>query len=198
MNADRLLFVREFARNPARTASLIPSSASVAREIAGRIPPIGDPVVVELGPGTGAFTAAIQERLDGRGQHVGVDLNPRFAAALTRRFPAVDVAVADAEDLPGLLKDRGLPRADVVVSGLPYALFPAAALRRQIEAVRAVLPEDGTFVAFAYVHAAWAPPARRFRRALRQTFRQVEVGRVIWSNLPPAVVCTARGVLPRP
>src|SRR5688572_24736096 len=48
-------FIREYLRHPLRTAAILPSSSSVAREMAA-VPAHGDPVVVELGPGTGAFT----------------------------------------------------------------------------------------------------------------------------------------------
>ncbi|PRY31999.1 hypothetical protein CLV70_102210 [Pseudosporangium ferrugineum] len=73
--------------------------------------------------GTGAFTAAIRHRLAGRGRHLAVEINPRFAGLLAERHPGVDVAVADARDLGDVLAARGHPRADVIVSGLPWAAF---------------------------------------------------------------------------
>jgi hypothetical protein len=49
-----------------------------ARSRSGRlcrpIPSIGHPVVEELGLGTGAFSRTIQERLDGRGWHIALDV----------------------------------------------------------------------------------------------------------------------------
>jgi 16S rRNA A1518/A1519 N6-dimethyltransferase RsmA/KsgA/DIM1 with predicted DNA glycosylase/AP lyase activity len=35
--------------------------------------------VVELGPGTGSVTAAIEHRLAGRGRHVAVEIDPGLA-----------------------------------------------------------------------------------------------------------------------
>ncbi len=185
-------FVREFARNPQRTGALTPSSARLAQEAVQPIPSTGDPVVVELGPGTGAFTGAIQERLGGRGRHVAVELNPRFAALLRRNFPAVDIANADATQLAALLAEREIARADVIVSGLPWAVFPTALQTNLMNAVLAALGPGGAFTSFGYVHAMRLPPARRFRARLQRSFDEVVVGRTVWQNVPPARVYFAR------
>ncbi|MEV4807831.1 rRNA adenine N-6-methyltransferase family protein [Nonomuraea sp. NPDC049421] len=200
MNDEHWFFIREFLRNPLRTASIIPSSPKVARQMAAALPAEGEPVVVELGPGTGAFTTAIQRRLGGRGHHLAVELNDRFAALLRARFPSVDVAVSDAVHVRKLLDDRGVTCADAVISGLPHALFSQSLQHRLMGAVQDSLAPDGMFVAYAYVHAAWSPPARRFGRLLKTVFKEVAVGKVVWANLPPAFVYTARHVRtpPRP
>ncbi|WBB50412.1 methyltransferase domain-containing protein [Verrucosispora sp. WMMA2044] len=195
MATDYGLFVREFLRNPARTASIIPSAAAVGRRMAAAVPEVDDPVVVELGPGTGSFTAEIQRRLAARGRHLAVELNDRFATQLQGRFPSVDVAVGDAAQLRRLLDERQVRFADAVISGLPYALFSASELDRMMSAVRESLAPNGTFAAFAYVHAVWTPPARRFYRLLRGSFRQVDVSKAVWHNMPPAFVYTARHAL---
>ncbi|MQA25365.1 MAG: SAM-dependent methyltransferase [Micromonosporaceae bacterium] len=185
-------FLREFARNPQRTGALAPSSPELAREAVLPIPSSGDPVVVELGPGTGSFTGAIQDRLSGRGHHVAVELNPRFAELLQVNFPAVDVATDDATHLASLLADRSIERADVIISGLPWAIFPDEVQTGLMDAVTASLCPAGAFTSFAYLHALRLPPARRFRALLRETFEEVVVGRTVWQNLPPARVYFAR------
>ncbi|MFI7702172.1 class I SAM-dependent methyltransferase [Nonomuraea sp. NPDC049480] len=198
MDTGHNLFIREFLRNPLRTASVIPSSRRVARHMAAALPEEGDPVVVELGPGTGAFTTEIQRRLHGRGRHLAVELNDRFAALLRDRFPAVDVVVSDALHVRRLLDQQGWERADAIISGLPHALFSQTLQHRLMSAVRDCLAPDGTFAAFAYVHAAWSPPARRFCRLLEAVFGEVAVGKIVWANLPPAYVYTARHIKSRP
>lgn len=192
MNGCHGIFLHEFVKNPLRTASVAPSSPRMARDMAAPISSEGEPVVVEFGPGTGAFTAEIQRRLAGRGHHLAIEINARFAAVLRRRFPAVDVVVGDAAQLTHLLTDRNLPRADVIVSGLPWALFPGGVQRDLIDAVRAGLAEGGTFTTFAYVHAAWSPKALKFRRLLGETFDEVVTRPPVWRNLPPAFAYVAR------
>jgi len=189
---DAMRFFREFARAPLSVGAIAPSSTSLARHICATVPEGGDPVVVELGPGTGAFTDVIQRRLGGRGHHLAVELNPVFAGRLADRYPGLDVAVSDAAQLGDLLAQRRLGPADVVVSGLPWAAFSAGRQGSVLEAVRRTLAPGGAFTTFAYVHALWAPPARRLRSALRESFEEVVIGRTVWRNVPPALVYTAR------
>ena len=192
---DAMVFAREFLRSPLDTASVVPSSAALCREITAPIPESGDPVVVELGPGTGVVTAVVQERLGTRGRHLAVELNPRFADALARRFPAVEVVCDDARALPELLARRGL-RADVVLSGLPWAAFrlrgddPAAPDLPGVLA--ASMAPGGALTQIGYAVTRRARPARRQLDDLRAAFEEVMTSRTVWGNVPPAVVHVAR------
>ncbi|GAA3455744.1 class I SAM-dependent methyltransferase [Dactylosporangium matsuzakiense] len=187
-----LTFLQEFVRSPLTVGAVAPSGPRLARVVTAPVPRYGDPVVVELGPGTGAFTAAIAERLGGRGRHIAVEVNERFAGGLAARHPGVEVVRDDAGRLGAVLAGRGLDRADVVVSGLPWAAFPESRQRAVLTAVAAVLPDDGAFTTFAYVHARFARPARRMRGLLESRFEEVVVGRTVWANLPPALVYHCR------
>jgi phosphatidylethanolamine/phosphatidyl-N-methylethanolamine N-methyltransferase len=156
------------------------------------VPETGDPVVVELGPGTGPFTAQIQKRLGGRGNHLAVEINKPMAERLADRYPGCDVVSADAATLPELLAERGLRNADVVVSGLPWAAFPAGQQRRLMDSVTRAMTREAAFTTFAYLHAVPLSTARRFRQLLEEAFEEVVCGRTVWRNLPPAFVYSAR------
>ncbi|MGW1997631.1 class I SAM-dependent methyltransferase [Embleya sp. NPDC001921] len=192
MSSTLIPFIREFVKAPTVVASVIPSSKALARQVASPVPSTGHPVVVELGPGTGAFTRTIQERLDGRGRHIALDVNERFTALLSDRFPAVDALTADARDLPALLTERGLGHADAIVSGLPWATFRPERQRELLDAVACALSPRGAFTTFAYIHAHRSTAARRFRRSLAERFEEVVLGRTVWANLPPALVYHCR------
>ncbi|EOD69519.1 methyltransferase [Amycolatopsis vancoresmycina DSM 44592] len=143
-------------------------------------------VVVSGLPWT-AMTAARQQRiLDAvtAARLTAVEINPRFAASLSERFPQVDVVTGSAEHL-------ALEKVDVVVSGLPWTAMTAARQQRILDAVTAALAPNGRFTTFAYAHAAWTPPARRFAASLRSRFAVVERTSVVWGNLPPAFVYRA-------
>jgi phospholipid N-methyltransferase len=155
------------------------------------LPAQGDPVVVELGPGTGAFTGLIRERLAGRGRQLAVELNPRMADRLRRRFPGVEVVTAGADDLPALLAERGLPAADLLVSGLPWTVYFGGE-RPLVKTLASALTPTGTLAQFSYAWTAWTPPARRQRAQLRAAFEEVLLSRTVWRNAPPAFVCLAR------
>lgn len=187
-----VFFVREFLRSPLTVGAVAPSSRALARVVTAPVPRVGAPVVVELGPGTGAFTGEIQRRLAGRGRHIAVELNERFAAHLAARHPGVEVARADAGNVREVLAERGLAVADVLVSGLPWAAFAEGRQRDVLTAIIGTLAPHGAFTTFAYVHARWAGPARRLLRSLESRFDEVVVGRTVWANLPPALVYHCR------
>ncbi|NUT10906.1 MAG: methyltransferase domain-containing protein [Nonomuraea sp.] len=192
MANDAGLFFGEFVRSPATIGALAPSSPRLADAVCKPVPERGEPVVVELGPGTGAFTAEIQRRLGGRGHHVAVELNERLAGRLADRYPSVDLVQGDAAELPSVLAARGLPHADVIVSGLPWASFPLEVQHRLMEAVTTCLVPGGAFTTFSYIHAIPLPSAKRFRTLLAERFEEVVASRTVWGNPPPAFVFHAR------
>ncbi|SCK54847.1 Phospholipid N-methyltransferase [Streptomyces sp. WMMB 322] len=184
--------LREFLRSPADIGAVAPSSPRLAAAVTAPIPELGEPVVVELGPGTGVVTSIIQEQLGGRGRQLAVEANPRLADQLRWRCRGVEVLHADASALPQLLAERGLAKADVVVSGLPWASFSDEVQREILAGVSHVLASDGAFTTFGYVHALRLASALRFRELLHTTFEEVVPGRTVWRNLPPALVYHAR------
>ncbi|MEU7837027.1 MULTISPECIES: SAM-dependent methyltransferase [unclassified Nonomuraea] len=196
MPNDTAMFLGQFLRAPATIGALAPSSRWLAAAVCAPVPERGEPTVVELGPGTGPFTAEIQRRLSGRGHHLAVEVNQSLAALLAERFPTVDVANDDATELRRLLGERGLRQADVVVSGLPWAAFPEDLQRGLLGAVASTLSPAGAFTTFSYIHAVPLNSARRFRALLAERFEEVVRGRTVWRNAPPAFVFHARR--PRP
>ena len=74
-------------RKPGQIGAVAPSSPSLAGVIASVVPTAGGPVVVELGPGTGAVTTAIDARLDPGARHLAVELDPRMAGFLRQAIP---------------------------------------------------------------------------------------------------------------
>ena len=187
------LLLREFLRNPTGIAAITPSSTAVATLLSMAIPQRGEPVVVELGAGTGACTGVILHRLGGRGHHIAVEVNPTFAQLLRKRFHHVEVVCGEAKDLPTFLADRAIPSADVIISTLPWAAFaPSAAPRPLLVTLIQSLSDAGAYIQVAYSLTRWAPPARRQLRQLRASFEEVIVSETIWRNVPPARAYIAR------
>ncbi|WP_433801379.1 class I SAM-dependent methyltransferase [Actinomycetospora sp. CA-084318] len=193
---DDARFAAQFVRAPVATASVWPSSTALARTVAdAALGSVGTrrrgPVVVELGAGSGAFTLELARRLEGRGRHLAVELNPALAHHLAARLPTVEVVPADVAELPTLLAVRGLPAhggVDVVVSGLGWSATRPGRDDSLLPVVASTLADDGVFVQFGYTFTRWAGPARALEQELHELYGEVTTSPTVWRNLPPAVV----------
>jgi phosphatidylethanolamine/phosphatidyl-N-methylethanolamine N-methyltransferase len=175
-------------RQPVHTGAVAPSSPWLARCVVDEIGLEEARTIVELGPGTGPFTRVIAERARPDARILALELNARLADDLRARFARVEIVNDSAERLPDHLRSRGCAHADCVVSGLPFAGFSADLQTRLLGAIVDALRPGGRFATFAYVHAAWLPPGRRFRRLLESRFATVRRTSTVWRNLPPAFV----------
>ncbi|WP_433223286.1 class I SAM-dependent methyltransferase [Dactylosporangium sp. CS-047395] len=184
----------EFLRRPLTTGAIAASSPALARRMTDGLGLERARTVVELGPGTGVVTDAILGRVAPGTLVVAVELNGRLAGRLIRRYHGrpVEIVHGSAADLARLVSGP----VDAVVSGLPWTVMAAPVRARILDAVTAVLAPDGCFATFAYAHAAWTPPARRFAGELERRFAATTTSRLVWGNLPPAFVHRAAGPLP--
>lgn len=140
--------------------------------------------VVELGPGCGSATRAILRRLHPDARFVAVEINDRFVDRLQRELddPRFLVIHGSAADLPRLLADRRLPRADAIVSTLPFSNLPSELREHIIQASAESLVGGGVLTAVQY-HPFVLPAL------LRQRFGRFNV-RMSWLNVPPALIYT--------
>lgn len=164
----------------------------MAALLASVVPAEGVPVVVELGPGTGAVSAAIAARLPRAARHLAIELDPAMAEFLRRHQTDMEVINGDARDLGRLLAARDIGGAAAVVSGLPWSLFDAESHERILRQVAAAIGTEGAFTTFAYTHTTRLRSARNFRRTLGLVFDEVQISRMVWHNVPPAFVYVCR------
>lgn len=181
-------FIRQFIKSPSAIGAIAPSSARLAREMVSNVGLETARVVVEYGPGTGAFTSAILARRNPNAVFFAVENNRKMAAAFRKRFPDVLLFEESVENLPAILGRVGEPEVGCIVSGLPWASFSADLQDRLLEVTHSVLRKGGSFSTFAYLQGLLLPSGMRFRKRLEVHFSQVSKSRVVWRNLPPAFV----------
>jgi phospholipid N-methyltransferase len=178
-------FVRRL-RNPALIGAVAPSSRALAELIVSRIDPARGPVL-ELGAGTGVFTEALLAMGIAPGALTLVEADQVFAQMLKRRFPAVEVVHARAEEVLNALGSLGCRLYADAVSGLPLLNMPVPVRRRILAGVFNALVMDGALYQFTY-----GPQPPVDRASLAALGLGVErMGRV-WRNLPPATVYRIR------
>jgi len=181
-------FIRGVLKDPKNTGAVAPSSPFLAKEILSHWPPSPKATIVEYGPGTGAITKQLAKKLGADQSYLGLEMNPMFIKHLNKILPNLPMANSSAEDIAIESEKRGLSKADLIVSGLPWANFNPSLQESILAATAENLAEGGVFSTFAYVHALPLPRARQFAGRLRKAFKEVNVSQVIWRNLPPAVI----------
>jgi phospholipid N-methyltransferase len=175
-----------------QTGAIGPSSAALARRIVEWIDFESARVVIELGPGTGAVTSHILERLKPGTKFFAVERNPAMVEALRARFPDITVHEASVAALPALCAQEGIEVADAMICGLPWAAFGEALQAELLSALLGCMRPHGQFVTFAYLQGLMLPSGRRFAQTLQGKFTEVGRSQTVWRNMPPALVYQCR------
>ncbi|MGB1670420.1 MAG: class I SAM-dependent methyltransferase, partial [Flavobacteriales bacterium] len=122
---DRWSFLVNFVKHPLRNASVAPSSRIAARNMLRGIDVEALTHVVELGPGTGSFTRELHDRLPKDCKVLVIELDPGYVQRLKEQYgDRFEIVQASAHELDDLVHERGWPKVDLIVSGLPFTLPP--------------------------------------------------------------------------
>lgn len=181
---EKLRFFYSFLRSPRTIGSVIPSSAFLSKKMVEDIDWQEAKVVVELGAGTGVFTARIH-RLCREGTKIFVyEKDEWLRRRLKKKFPGIHV-YENACSLLSTLDQCGISpgEVDVIISGLPFANFPPQWRQEMVDKVLKALKPNGKFVTFQY--------SLQMKNLLSETFANLSM-EFVPLNIPPAVVykCT--------
>lgn len=187
---------RQFLSQPSRVGAVAASSSVLANAMLDSLDWDRISVLVEYGPGTGAITRQIFNRIqrdeDSQKAFFAVEVNDTFAENLAESFPEMDLAHDSVANIKKLLHARGHDEMHAVVSGLPWTAFSDELQDELLLPMIEHLSDDGEFVTFAYVHGLPLKSAKRFRKKLNDRFSSVKISRTIWRNIPPAIFYTCR------
>ena len=183
---DEVRFIRSWMEKPLATGAVMPSGKPLARAMAKCVNPDVAGPVIELGPGTGAVTAALVEQGVDPSRLVLVEFNPTFCRLLRSRYPAATVVQGDAYGIKRLLASLIRQPAAAVVSGLPLFTKPLKFRLRLLADAFTLLSPGAPFVQFTYAVVSPIPRAHSGVRA--------QASERIWFNLPPARVWVYRKV----
>jgi phospholipid N-methyltransferase len=187
---EHLLLFGRFLRSPRSVGAIAPSSPSLARAMVAGLDLGVRTNLVELGPGTGAFTGTIAERLGPEARYLAVDREPAFIERLQERWPDLNCVCGSAVMLPAIAAEHDIMPIDHIVSGLPFASLPGAVTRQILDAIDQTLRPGGTFTTFQYVHSYPLPPSIRFREDIDRRMGGPPSRRLVFTNVPPAFVLT--------
>ena len=180
---SKLFFLKQYLRNPFGTGGVAPSGRQLAKLMVATIAPQPSEVIVELGPGTGAFTRELLAQGVVPTNLILVEFNKEFVKFLKREFPDLRIVEGPAQDLPRLLKTLGQGPVTKIISGIPLRSMKPAECLQIAKSVAAVLEPGGLFVQFSYFKASPVP---------KEVAAEVGLtGKLVGSamnNVPPAFV----------
>ncbi|HEX5726327.1 MAG TPA: rRNA adenine N-6-methyltransferase family protein [Longimicrobiaceae bacterium] len=171
-----LLFARNFLKHPRMLGSVIPSSRFLIRELVAEIDWRRARVLVEYGPGVGNITAELLRRMPPDAVLFVFETNADFVGHLRRslRDPRLHVVHGSAEEADAVLARHGRPRADYVVSGIPFSTIPPAARESILRRTRGLLHPDGKFLVYQFSGAVLPHLVRTFRH-VRKDFEPLNI-----------------------
>jgi phosphatidylethanolamine/phosphatidyl-N-methylethanolamine N-methyltransferase len=182
--SDAAHFFRTWMAAPMRTGAQLPSGRGLCKAMAAAVDPSAPGVVVELGAGTGAITAALVERGIAPERLILIEADPQFCALLKERYPTARVLDGDAYAAPRMLRELGIGPIAAVVSGLP--LLTQKPMKRQrllLGLLRLGVP-GSAFVQFTYFYRSPIPIGTHIIES--------DASPIVWWNLWPARVFTYR------
>ena len=152
-------FIKQSFKAFHTTGAIAPSSSFAAKAMVRTLPrweniPDGFSVL-EVGAGTGPFSAMIASRMNGRGRFHIYEINPKFMDHLKARIdrePCFQAMRPRIELHLGNVLEHQAPKTyDVIVSGLPFNNFTPEEVRTFFEHFRALAKPGGTLSFFEYV-----------------------------------------------
>ena len=202
--SDYQTFLSQFLRNYNTTGSVIPSGRALGGALCRFVGQGSGPQkILEAGPGTGAVTGCIIERMRQDDKLWMVELNPTFAAHLRAAFrekPSFREAAGRCQLIEGAVQQLGdEDQFDLVISGLPLNNFPSDDVRAILEAYARLLKPGGILSFFQYILIRPAkmvvssgPERDRLKgvgKAIEGVLGEREFAREwVWVNVPPAWV----------
>jgi phospholipid N-methyltransferase len=176
------LFARTFLKYPNMVGWMLPSSSWVVDRVLNEVNWGQAAVVVEYGPGLGAFTGKLLERMRPDATLIAFEINPIFIESLKKQFadPRLRLIERSATEVALVLGELGLSAADYVISGIPFKTMPHPLRDEVVRQTHRVLRAQGRFLVYQlstvvrpYLESVFAdvrtesellslPPARMF------------------------------------
>ena len=180
-----LTFLANSIKMPLNTGAVMPSSGSLCKEMISKIDFSTKSSIIEIGPGTGAITSYISRKICDGSMFSGIELNEKFVHILQKKHPDFNWYCGSAENAHLLVNKKSF---DHVICALPWTIFRESTQVKILESILRISHQGTTFSTFAYLHGNNMRSAKRFQSLLSHYFSDIEKSRVIWKNVPPALV----------
>jgi phosphatidylethanolamine/phosphatidyl-N-methylethanolamine N-methyltransferase len=182
----------QFFKDPQSVGTIHPSSRELAEAMIEPVDFTVPGTILEYGPGTGAITSVIAERLTEQTRYIGIEINKEFCKDLSLKFPNLTFVNKSATEAASVLELFAIDKVDAIFCGIPWASLPASLQREILDGAARYLRPGGMFITYAYLQGLILPGAWALRRNLKARFPTVRTSRIIWNNVPPAFAYICR------
>jgi len=146
-----VLFFKRFLKRPLQIASIVPSSKVLVDRVANKIDFDRAQIIAEYGPGEGAHSRQLAQRMRPDAQLLLFELDPAFSRDLKRQFAndhRVHVINANAATIRGELGRRTIPQCDYIISGIPFSILEIDKKRDLLRQTLDALAPGGAFIIY--------------------------------------------------
>lgn len=178
-------FVKAALKDPKSVSTIFPTMRFLAQSLIHHSGMGPGHHVLELGSGSGAITRFILEDREQLGSYTGVEIDNNLIQFLQKQYPGERFLAASADDLSAHIPSGSI---DVVISSLPWTMFPKELQEAIVQEILRVLKPGGRFTTFLCLHALTYPSAPRAKKYFAKYFTGFEKKETITRNIPPANV----------
>jgi phospholipid N-methyltransferase len=178
---NSLTFFRQSIRHLRTTGTVVRSSKHLCEQMLRPINFSQATLIVELGAGDGVFTEQLLMRMRPDAQLICFEIHHEFCNLLRQnihdsRFHLIEDSAVSLNDY---LQKMNLPKADYIISGIPFVVLPPRLARQIVQTAHDCLQKGGLFIQFHYSLLIW--------RMYRRIFGNLRL-RFVPLNFPPAMV----------
>ena len=176
-------YLRQFIKDK-NVASLFPTSQFAVKKAFKNVDMNGYKVIVEYGPGEGAFTRRMLAGMASDAHLIAIETNEEMVNALQRINDKRLIVVKDsAENIQSILEKNGFESADCVVSGIPFTFLKRKQRETIVKQTREALSNKGIFIVYQNSYYAVKYLEKEFNH-IRRDFEP--------RNIPPLFImrCT--------
>jgi phospholipid N-methyltransferase len=180
-----VLFFKRFLQRPLQVASIIPSSKALVDRVATKMDFSGPRVIAEYGPGEGAHSRELAQRMRPDAQLLLFELDAAFSRDLGRQFAdddRVHVINANAATICSELARRRIAHCDYIISGIPFSILEKKKKRALLQKTHDALIDGGAFIIYQVTNEL-RDHATMFAAAQSEYFLQ---------NIPPMFITVFR------
>jgi phospholipid N-methyltransferase len=175
-------FIKQSISHPGFVGAVMPSSRYTAIKMVDDAAFYNARYVVELGPGTGAFTNEILKKRKPGAKVLSIEYDEKFCSVLRKKFGSekdFHIIHGSAEDIDKYVNEYEIPHVDYIVSALPFLSLPKDMSKTVLRKSSDMLANGGKFVTIAYTKLQYG--------FIGSYFNKIDIIREL-RNVPPAYI----------